>query len=93
MTIRRYLHLSLFSSRLWINVTNAIKKRDQKEATVEKTKLEDAQRLATKERAGEWVPRLFRKNAAGEWTYRYIKYVLLCSLLSYLSFAPLFVAL
>lgn len=62
------------SQKLWINVTNAIKKRDQKEATVEKTKLEDAQRKTAKERAEEWAPRLFRKNTAGEWTYKYINY-------------------
>jgi hypothetical protein len=62
------------SQKLWINVTNAIKKRDQKEATAEKSKLEDAQRKATKERSDEWVPRLFRKTAAGDWTYRYINY-------------------
>lgn len=62
------------SQKLWINVTNAIKKRDQKEATAEKTKLEDAQRKATKERAEEWAPRLFRKTATGDYTYRYINY-------------------
>lgn len=59
------------SQKLWINVTNAIKKRDQKEATAEKTKLEDAQRKATKERSEEWTPRLFRKNQKGDWMYRY----------------------
>jgi len=60
------------SQKLWLSVTNAIKKRDQREATAEKTRLEEVQRKERKERTDEWVPRLFKKNASGEWTYRYI---------------------
>jgi len=60
------------SQRLWTNVTIAIKNRDQKEATAEKTKLEEVQRKEQKERTEEWIPRLFKKNAKGEWVYRYI---------------------
>jgi len=60
------------SHKLWQHVTAAIKKRDQKEATVEKTRLEEAQRKERNERTDEWVPRLFRKSSKGEWIYRYI---------------------
>lgn len=59
------------SQKLWLNVTNAIKKRDQKDATAEKTKLEDAQR-ARKEKGDDYAPRLFRKTQTGDWTYKYI---------------------
>lgn len=63
------------SQKLWNSVTLAIKKRDQREATAEKTKLEEAQRKERKERTErteEWVPRLFKKNSNGDWTYKYI---------------------
>jgi hypothetical protein len=63
------------SQRLWINVTNAIKRKDQREATVEKTKLEEAQRRGVKlrkERNENWVPRLFRKNSKDQWVYKYM---------------------
>eukprot|EP01112_Ceratiomyxa_fruticulosa_P020050 TRINITY_DN6722_c0_g1_i1.p1 TRINITY_DN6722_c0_g1~~TRINITY_DN6722_c0_g1_i1.p1 ORF type:complete len:435 (-),score=84.60 TRINITY_DN6722_c0_g1_i1:200-1504(-) len=64
------------SQRLWSNVTEAIRKKDQRLATDEKTKLEDAQRQAVKERkdAGmAWNPRLFTTEDEGRtWTYKYI---------------------
>jgi len=63
------------SQRLWSNVTNAIKKRDQNEATAEKSKLEDKQREERKgrgDRGEEWLPSFFKKNSKGEWTYKYI---------------------
>jgi len=64
------------SQRLWSNVTAAIKKRDQREATSEKTKLEEAQRAGTKLRRengqGDWVPKLFHLDENRHWVYRYI---------------------
>jgi len=64
------------SQRLWIAVTEAIKKKDQKIATDEKTKLEEAQRAGVKERAEKgtaWVPRLFTTPDNGTaWEYRYL---------------------
>jgi len=63
------------SQRLWSNVTAAIKKRDQKEATAEKTKLEEAQRAGTRSRKenglGEWVPKLFYLDGDHQWVYKY----------------------
>jgi len=50
------------SQKLWANVSLAIKKKDQKEATAEKTRLEEAQRAAVKQRkeiGEDWEPRLF----------------------------------
>lgn len=61
------------SQRLWTNVTAAIKKKDQKEATAAKTKLEDGQRATVKIRkdAGEeWEPKLF-KFENDRWIYKY----------------------
>jgi len=64
------------SQRLWIAVTEAIKKKDQKIATDEKTKLEEAQRAGVKQRAesGEaWVPKLFTTSDNGlTWQYRFM---------------------
>jgi len=62
------------SQKLWSNVSVAIKKKDQKEATAEKTKLEEAQRAAVKQRkesGDEWEPRLFVPEG-DDWVYRYI---------------------
>lgn len=65
------------SQKLWTYVTAAIKKKDQREATSEKTKLEEAQRAASrhrKETGEEWHPRLFVKEG-DQWFYKYMKYV------------------
>lgn len=62
------------SQKLWTYVTAAIKKKDQREATTEKTKLEEAQRAAQrarKESGEEWVPRLFVKSK-DVWYYKYM---------------------
>lgn len=61
------------SQRLWAGVSTAIKNRDQKEATAEKTKLEEGQRAKVKERresGEEFEPRLFMKNG-DTWVYKY----------------------
>jgi hypothetical protein len=69
------------SQRLWQHVTAALRRKDQKEATSEKTKLEEAQRLGVKTRkdlGSTWNPRLFSKvdpkycDRNGLWVYKYI---------------------
>eukprot|EP01113_Clastostelium_recurvatum_P003760 TRINITY_DN11656_c0_g1_i1.p1 TRINITY_DN11656_c0_g1~~TRINITY_DN11656_c0_g1_i1.p1 ORF type:complete len:426 (-),score=81.34 TRINITY_DN11656_c0_g1_i1:74-1351(-) len=63
------------SQRMWAAVTDAIKKRDQKIATDEKTKLEQAQREGVqqrKESGATWTPKLFYTTDGGKtWAYRY----------------------
>eukprot|EP01111_Echinosteliopsis_oligospora_P003642 TRINITY_DN1571_c0_g1_i1.p1 TRINITY_DN1571_c0_g1~~TRINITY_DN1571_c0_g1_i1.p1 ORF type:complete len:431 (+),score=100.70 TRINITY_DN1571_c0_g1_i1:292-1584(+) len=62
------------SQRLWHNVTAAIRRKDQKDATAEKSKLEDEQRQGVKDRkeTGEiWHPRLFRPKG-DSWVYKYL---------------------
>jgi len=63
------------SQRLWSHVSAALRKKDQREATTEKTKLEDAQRQTLKVRKDnneEWIPRLFRQDRTGRWIYKYM---------------------
>jgi len=63
------------SQRLWSAVTDAIKKKDQKIATDEKTKLEEEQRAGVKQRKESgivWVPKLFYTRDGGKtWHYRF----------------------
>jgi hypothetical protein len=62
------------SQKLWTHVSRAIKQKDQREATAEKTKLEEAQRAAVKQRketGDDWVPNLFVKEGE-DWVYKYI---------------------
>jgi hypothetical protein len=62
------------SDKLWIKVTDAIKKGDQRVATDEKAVLEEAQRDAAKRRAQlgvEYKPKLFTKDENGVWVYKY----------------------
>ncbi|GAM17194.1 hypothetical protein SAMD00019534_003690 [Acytostelium subglobosum LB1] len=64
------------SQRLWINVAKAIIRKDQKEATSEKIKLEDAQRQSVKDRKEkniEWEPKYFHK-VGDQWVYRYANF-------------------
>eukprot|EP01132_Coremiostelium_polycephalum_P003983 gene3983-4984_t len=61
------------SQRLWIHVTQAIIKRDQKDATFHKNKLEDEQRKNVKSRKEnniEWEPKFFTK-IGDQWVYKY----------------------
>ena len=56
------------SQKLWANVTQAIKQRDQDTATDEKSRIEDMQREEAAKRADEgvdWHPRLFRRVRGG----------------------------
>ncbi|OCK83393.1 putative oxysterol binding protein [Lepidopterella palustris CBS 459.81] len=56
------------SQKLWANVTQAIKQRDQETATDEKSKIEDMQREEAAKRADDgvdWHPRLFRRVRGG----------------------------
>ncbi|EGG20537.1 oxysterol binding family protein [Cavenderia fasciculata] len=60
------------SQRLWQFVSNAITKRDQKEATAEKIKLENVQRQGVKKRKEkniEWQPKHFIK-VNDQWVYK-----------------------
>lgn len=63
------------SKKLWQHVTAAIENGDQVAATVEKTKLEEAQRKAAKERVHRhetWIPKYFLQDQlTGEWVYRF----------------------
>lgn len=63
------------SQRLWTQVTAAIDAGDQVAATVEKTKLEEAQRRAAKDRLLRQEPvmtKYFNQDPlTGEWVYRY----------------------
>ena len=65
--------------RLWNNVTEALGRSNQQDATKEKTILEDNQREAAKSRLSKnetWTPRLFiHDEASGEWIYRHAEYV------------------
>ncbi|KAK5575108.1 hypothetical protein RB653_010364 [Dictyostelium firmibasis] len=61
------------SQRLWQKVSQAIIKKNQKDATFEKNKLEDEQRKRVKDRKDnniEWEPRLFKK-INDQWVYKY----------------------
>ncbi|EGC29466.1 hypothetical protein DICPUDRAFT_84515 [Dictyostelium purpureum] len=59
------------SQKLWQKVTQAILNKNQKDATVEKNKLEDDQRKRVKERKDTvWEPRLFKK-IGDQWVYKY----------------------
>jgi len=63
------------SQKLWTYVTAAIKRKDQRDATNEKTKLEEGQRAGVKlrrENGEEWEPRLFRLDEDDNWIYKYI---------------------
>ena len=56
------------SEKLWKIVTDALRERDQKTATAEKSRIEDEQRNEAKRRADEgvdWRPRLFRRVQGG----------------------------
>ncbi|KAF2186479.1 hypothetical protein K469DRAFT_726053 [Zopfia rhizophila CBS 207.26] len=56
------------SQKLWWNVTQAIKQKDQEAATDEKTRIEDMQREEAAKRADDgldWHPRLFRRVQGG----------------------------
>uniref|UniRef100_A0A0N5AXN0 PH domain-containing protein n=1 Tax=Syphacia muris TaxID=451379 RepID=A0A0N5AXN0_9BILA len=59
------------SKKLWLKVSNAIARGDQVAATVEKTILEDAQRVRAKQRDRVYEPRLFKYYAVSK-TYEYI---------------------
>ena len=63
------------SQKLWCKVSEAIKNNDQKQATIEKTKLEEKQRKETKLRLDNSIkhqPRLFILDAlTNEWHYKY----------------------
>lgn len=63
------------SERLWQHVAAAIRRDDQVGATEEKTALEEAQRIAAKERKAtctEWVPALFQQDlVTGQYHYKY----------------------
>ncbi|EFA79871.1 oxysterol binding family protein [Heterostelium album PN500] len=61
------------SQRLWTHVSQAIIKKDQKEATNEKIKLENEQRNGVKDRKEkgvEWEPKYFKK-IGDKWVYKY----------------------
>jgi len=61
------------SQRLWQNVASAILNKNQKDATIEKNRLEDEQRQRVKDRKEkgiEWEPRLFKK-VGDQWIYKY----------------------
>ncbi|KYQ90821.1 oxysterol binding family protein [Tieghemostelium lacteum] len=61
------------SQRLWQKVTQAIIKKDQKEATVEKNRLEDEQRKSVRQRKEQnidWEPKYFKK-VGDQWVYKY----------------------
>ncbi|GAM18454.1 hypothetical protein SAMD00019534_016290, partial [Acytostelium subglobosum LB1] len=61
------------SQRLWTHVAQGIIKKDQKEATKEKIKLENDQRQADrerKERGVDWEPKYFKKEG-DQWIYKY----------------------
>ncbi|KAK9474570.1 uncharacterized protein V1510DRAFT_401233 [Dipodascopsis tothii] len=63
------------SRRLWLNVTNALARKDHEVATDEKFKIEDRQRQDTKKREEdgvEWHPRLF-KHVPGQLEWRLAK--------------------
>jgi hypothetical protein len=56
------------SQKLWHNVTEAIKRKDQEAATDEKSRIEDMQRSEAARRNDEgvdWHPRLFRRVQGG----------------------------
>lgn len=56
------------SPRLWKPVTDALKRRDHTTATIEKTAIEDQQRLEAQHRADngiDWRPKLFRRVHGG----------------------------
>lgn len=56
------------SQRLWHEVTEAVKRRDQDVATDEKAKIEDRQRQEAAKRNSEgvdWHPQLFRRVKGG----------------------------
>lgn len=56
------------SQRLWHDVTEAVKLRDQETATTAKAKIEDRQRVETAQRNNEgvdWHPQLFRPIKGG----------------------------
>ncbi|XP_058455570.1 oxysterol-binding protein-related protein 8 isoform X4 [Malaya genurostris] len=63
------------SERLWQHVAAAIRRDDQVGATEEKTALEEAQRMAAKERKAtctEWIPLLFQQDlVTGQYHYKY----------------------
>ncbi|EAL71173.1 oxysterol binding family protein, member 4 [Dictyostelium discoideum AX4] len=66
------------SQRLWQKVSHAIIKKNQKDATFEKNKLEDEQRKRVKDRKEnniEWEPRLFKK-VNDQWIYKYQNHTL-----------------
>lgn len=57
------------SQRLWHDVTEAVKRRDQEVATEAKAKIEDRQREETAKRNSEgidWHPQLFRRVQGGQ---------------------------
>eukprot|EP01106_Pelomyxa_sp_JSP_P012483 TRINITY_DN3481_c0_g2_i1.p1 TRINITY_DN3481_c0_g2~~TRINITY_DN3481_c0_g2_i1.p1 ORF type:complete len:218 (-),score=70.23 TRINITY_DN3481_c0_g2_i1:80-733(-) len=64
------------SERLWINVSEGLIIGDQKLATDEKTKIEEAQRAAVRERnrtGTQWVPKYFTYDAAQkQWFYKWM---------------------
>jgi hypothetical protein len=56
------------SQRLWHDVTEAVKQRDQEAATDAKAKIEDIQRQEAAQRNSEnvdWHPQLFRRVQGG----------------------------
>eukprot|EP01133_Synstelium_polycarpum_P013617 gene13617-16024_t len=64
------------SQRLWTHVTQAIIKKDQKEATVEKIRLENDQRQGVKSRKEknvEWESKYFKK-VGDQWVYKYANF-------------------
>ncbi|KAG9511418.1 Oxysterol-binding protein-related protein 5, partial [Fragariocoptes setiger] len=62
------------SQKLWQHVTQALKENDQRNATKEKTKLEDAQRMEAKQRGqGPWVVKYFALDTfTNEWRYKWV---------------------
>lgn len=72
------IHILIFL-RAWIGVTRALIDGDQIVATEEKTKLENAQREAVKERDRTgivWAPKYFDWDPAqNQWVYKWIKYI------------------
>ncbi|CZT22179.1 related to oxysterol binding protein (Osh7) [Ramularia collo-cygni] len=54
------------SQKLWHTTTDAIKRADQKVATDEKSRIEDAQRKEAAERTSEWKPKLFTATPTGD---------------------------
>ncbi|XP_037946417.1 oxysterol-binding protein-related protein 8-like [Teleopsis dalmanni] len=63
------------SEKLWLHVSDAIKREDQIAATEEKTVLEEAQRNGAKERKAmltNWIPAHFQQDIlTGQWIYKY----------------------